>query len=156
MRSVNVHDSSLAGRHTGVLGRGHDLGQELGKVGQVVAEEAGFENKSLTVDASGQLTTEELSLALDAEGRTVLGALQTTEGQLISRHLTLHRTMHHALHTLKANSPRPALRPGRGWKRVPALATTASLVVGAPRSREATLRPETSRVSNDADEAAAA
>ena len=53
--------------------------------------------------------------------------------------------------TLKANFSRPAVRPGSDWYRVPALATTASLVVGPATSLLATLTPETSEDSYEKD-----
>lgn len=42
---------------------------------------------------------------------------------------------------LNANSSSPTDRPGMGWYRVPALATTVRRVVGLRGSREATLMP---------------
>lgn len=58
--------------------------------------------------------------------------------------------------TLKAKPSRPNVKPGRGWYRVPALATTASFVVGPWSSRAATLSPDTSEVSKVEVEAAEA
>lgn len=49
--------------------------------------------------------------------------------------------------TLKANSSNPTVNPGKGWNRVPPLATIASLVVGPWASLEATFNPDTSEVS---------
>jgi hypothetical protein len=54
-------------------------------------------------------------------------------------------------HTLKANLSRPAVKPGSDWYLVPALATTASLVVGPATSLLATLTPATSVVSYEKD-----
>lgn len=98
------------------------------------------------------MTTEELRLASDAEGRSSLGVLHGP-GKLaqLAGFFQLPGFL-----TLNANSARPTVRPGRGWYRVPALATTASLVVGPWASREATLRPVTSEVSYDPVDAAAA
>ena len=60
------------------------------------------------------------------------------------------------LPTLKANSSRPVVSPGRGSYRVPALATRASCVVGPMVSRAAILMPPTSDFSNWTVEAAGA
>jgi len=49
--------------------------------------------------------------------------------------------------TLKANCSNPAVRPGSDWYLVPALARTASFVVGPATSLLATLMPPTSAVS---------
>lgn len=61
--------------HTGVLGRGQDLGKELGEVRQVLAQEAGLDDKSFTSVGSSQLTTKEFGLAGDAKSRAFLSAL---------------------------------------------------------------------------------
>ena len=45
------------------------------------------------------------------------------------------------LHTRKAKLARPSVRPGRGWYRVPAFATKASVVVGPAKSLLANLTP---------------
>jgi len=62
-------------RLTGVLGHGNDLGQELGKVRQVLAEEAGLENQGLSGVRGRQLTAQEFGFARDAEGRSPLRVL---------------------------------------------------------------------------------
>jgi hypothetical protein len=52
-----------------------------------------------------------------------------------------------SLQTLKANCSNPTVRPGNGWYLVPALATTANLVVGPATSLLAVFTPPTSAVS---------
>jgi hypothetical protein len=60
---------------TGILGLGHNLGQELGEVGQIIAQEAGLDDESLAGVRGSQLASEKLRLAVDAQGRSSLGGL---------------------------------------------------------------------------------
>lgn len=60
---------------TGVLGLGDNLGKELSEVGEILLKEAGADNEGLTGVAGGQLATEELGFAVDAQGRSFLGVL---------------------------------------------------------------------------------
>lgn len=60
---------------TGVLGLGDDLGKELGEVGEVLAEEGGLEDEGLAGVVGLQLAAEELGLADDTEGGSLVGVL---------------------------------------------------------------------------------
>jgi len=112
---------------TGVLGHRDDLSEQLSEVRQILTEEVSLDNNGLPGVGRSQLTTKKLRLASDAKGGSSLsvlhraGKLAQVPGFVFDAIVFL---------TLKANSARPAVRPGRGWYRVPALATTASLVVG--------------------------
>lgn len=70
-------------RLTGELGLGNNLGQELGEVGQVLAEEVGLEDNSLTGMVGGQLAAEELGLAGDTEGGALRGVLNGFQCQYV-------------------------------------------------------------------------
>ena len=61
--------------HTGKLGLGRSLGQELDVVGQVIAEELGSKDKVLAGVVRQKLSTKQLGLADDAESRSAVGAL---------------------------------------------------------------------------------
>lgn len=63
-------------RLTGVLGLGDNLGKKLSEVREIVLEEAGADDEGLAGVAGGQLATEELRFAVDAEGRSFLGVLR--------------------------------------------------------------------------------
>lgn len=63
---------------TSVLGQGDHLGQQLGKIGEIVAEEAGLKDEGFPTVRSGQLTTQELGFAGNTKGRSALGVLQIT------------------------------------------------------------------------------
>lgn len=118
----------------------------------------------------GQLTTEELGLAGDAEGGTFLGILKAniklahgpSAGRLGGSQawplwLDMRGYRAGTGRALKANSSRPTVRPGRGSYLVPAFATMARRVVGPLSSRAATLTPAMVVGSYDAlGEAAAA
>lgn len=65
---------------TGVLGLGDDLGKELGEVGEVLAEEGGLEDEGLAGVVGLQLAAEELGLADDTEGGSLVGVLFTPQG----------------------------------------------------------------------------
>ncbi len=60
---------------TGILGLGDNLGQQLGEVGEVLAEEAGLQDESLAGVVRGQLASEELRLSCDSEGGSFCGVL---------------------------------------------------------------------------------
>ena len=61
--------------HTGILGRGQNLGKEFGEVRQVFAQEASLDDESFAGVSSSQLTTKQFGLAGDAQSRAFLGAL---------------------------------------------------------------------------------
>lgn len=54
-------------RHTGVLGLRDDLCQQLGKVGNVLAQEACLKDKGLPSVVCGQLASKKLALAGDSK-----------------------------------------------------------------------------------------
>ena len=59
-----------------VLGRGSDLAEELDVVGQVIAQELGLENEVLAGVVGGEVGSEELRFADDAERRATVGSLE--------------------------------------------------------------------------------
>ena len=61
--------------------------------------------------------------------------------------MVLLRTEQRTILTLNANFSSPSEKPGRSWYRVPALATTATVVVGPGSSLLANLTPAASPVS---------
>jgi hypothetical protein len=67
-------------------------------------------------------------------------AIERQRSSLIHRSPSPSRPMR-GERTRKAKLARPSVRPGRGWYRVPAFATRASVVVGPAKSRLANLTP---------------
>lgn len=65
-------------RRTGVAGLGDDLGEKLGEVGNVLAEEVRLEDESLAGVVRVQLTTEELGLSRDPQGRSLVRVLSVS------------------------------------------------------------------------------
>lgn len=61
---------------TGILGLRNNLGQQLGEVGQILAEEAGLEDQGLSGVRRVQLATKEFGFAGDTESRSSLGILR--------------------------------------------------------------------------------
>lgn len=59
-----------------VLGGGGDLAEELDVVGEVVAEELGLEDQGLTGVVGGELGSQKLGFADNAQRRPSLGALE--------------------------------------------------------------------------------
>ncbi|KAB5583682.1 hypothetical protein GE09DRAFT_308169 [Coniochaeta sp. 2T2.1] len=70
--SSSSYDAAV---RTCVFCLGDNLGQELEEVREIVAEEAGLDNQSLTCVRRRQLATEELGFADDAQGRALCGVL---------------------------------------------------------------------------------
>ena len=68
------------GLHTKVLGRGGNLAEELDKVGQVIAEELGLEDQVLAAVEGGELSSQELGLADNAQSRPSVSVLQFSLG----------------------------------------------------------------------------
>lgn len=62
-------------QRTFIFGGAGDLAEELDEVGQVVAEELGFEHQVLARVPCGQGGAEELGFADDAQGGAAVGAL---------------------------------------------------------------------------------
>lgn len=81
-RQQQVSTTAISGgkvlSRTGVLGLRDDLGKELGEVGEVLAEEGGLEDDGLAGVVGLQLAAEELGLAGDAEGGSLVGVLCTS------------------------------------------------------------------------------
>lgn len=62
--------------HTQVLGRGGNLAEELDVVGEVIAEELGLEDQVLATVEGGELSSQELRLTDNAQGRPSGSILQ--------------------------------------------------------------------------------
>lgn len=135
------------GRRTQVLGGAGDLAEQLDKVGQVVAQELGLEDEVLAGVVGAQGGAQQLRLADDAQGGAALGGLRC---KCTSVELPLQGADCRGggggdvMRTRKAKLARPSVRPGSGWKRVPAFATRASVVVGPAKSLLACLTPAAS------------
>jgi hypothetical protein len=63
-------------RRTGVARLGEHLGQELGEVGEVLAEEVCLKHKGFPGVVGQQLTAEKLGLTGDAESGALVGVLR--------------------------------------------------------------------------------
>jgi hypothetical protein len=122
--------------HTLVLGGAGDLAEQLDKVGQVIAEELGLKHEVLARVVGVEAGAQKLRLADNAQRRPSLGSL-VPERQLALGCVLAGQD----IRTRKAKLARPSVRPGSGWKRVPAFATRASVVVGPAKSLLAYLTP---------------
>lgn len=60
---------------TCVLGHGHNLGKQLGKVGKIITKETGLEHQGFSGVGGSELTTEKFGFARDPEGGSSLRVL---------------------------------------------------------------------------------
>jgi hypothetical protein len=123
-----------------VLSLAGDLGEQLDEVGQVIAEELGLEDQVLARVVCVQNSSEELGFADNAQCRPSIGALEChwPSVELLQRNAWWRRC---CWRTRNAKLASPSVRPGSGWYRVPAFATSASVVVGPAKSLLANFTP---------------
>lgn len=121
-----------------VLGHRGDLCEKLDKVWEVIFQEFRADNNIFAGMVGLQGRSEQFRLALYPKCRPSFGALCANYIQ----HIVLFQANAIWLFlTLNAYRSRPSARPGRGWKRVPAWDTRATVATGPGISRAASLTP---------------
>ena len=76
MSAVHLERHRRVTRRTGISCLRDDLGKELREVREVLTEEVGLQNEGLASVVRGQLTSQKLGFAGDAEGGALVGVLK--------------------------------------------------------------------------------
>ena len=124
--------------HTLITGPSSNLCEQFNEVWKVVSQEFGANNHVLAGMVGLQSRAEKFGLTLYPESRSSFRVLYKQMSQYILP--TLFQSLRLAL-TLNAYRSRPSARPGRGWNRVPACETRATVATGPGISLAAILMP---------------